>query len=280
MKIIYSNRQKFDDTVDKFKKDWFDKLHVVADFDRTLTKAFSAWKKRPSLISVLRSEGYLGEEYVKKAYELWDKYIPIEADPNIDINEKAKEMTDWRNEHLDLLVKSWLSRQDIESVIDSELIEFRNWVVDFLSILDKNSVPLVIISANWLGTDSTRLYFEKQGVLSHNVYVISNSFVWNEEWKAIWYDKRVVHTFNKWEVVLEEFPEIYSKVKDRKNVILLWDSLWDHTMADSFEYDNVLKIWFLNDKEDKLLDEYKKIYDVIVTWDWDFSVVNEILEKL
>ncbi len=280
MKIIYSDIQKFNTIIDNFKKDWLNSLHLVSDFDRTLTKAFSAWKKRSSLISVLRSEWYLWEKYSKKAYELFDYYNPIEVDPKIDIETKIKEMSTWRNKHLQLLVDTWLTRKDIETVIDSRTIEFREWVLKTLWFLSKNNVPLVIISANWLGADSTNIYFKRQWVLSDNVHIISNSFVWDDNWKAIWYDKRVVHTFNKWEVILKEFPEIYKDVRDRRNVILLWDSLWDPNMADGFPYDNILKIWFLNDKEDELLKEYKKIYDVVVTWDGDFSVVNDVIEEI
>ena len=280
MEIIYSNKQNLNKTLEKLKQDWTENLHIVADFDRTLTKAFSAWKKRPSLISVLRSDWYLWEEYSKKAYELFDYYNPIELNPNIDIAEKNKQMTNWRNKHLDLLIKSWLNQKDIESVIKSRLIEFRDWVKDFLKFLKIKNIPLVIISANWLWTDSTKLYFKNQWVLENNIHIISNSFIWDKSWKAISYDKRVVHVFNKWEVVLKNYPEIYSKIENKKNVILLWDSLWDHTMIDWFDYNNLLKIWFLNNKEDELLDEYKQRYDIIVSWDGDFSIVNEILEKI
>ena len=61
---------------------------------------------------------------------------------------------------------------------------------------------------------------------------------------------------------------------------MLWDSLWDPDMADSFDYKNLLKVWFLNDNEDELFEEYKNKYDVIVTWDWDFSAVNDVFEKI
>jgi 5'-nucleotidase len=79
---------------------------------------------------------------------------------------------------------------------------------------------------------------------------------------------------------LKEFPEIFEKIQNRKNVILLWDSLWDHHMVDGFDYENLIKIWFLNDKVDELLDEYKKRYDIVITWDWDFGVVNDIMKEI
>jgi hypothetical protein len=58
------------------------------------------------LISVLRSELYLSEEYSKEAYKLFDFYNPIEINPNISLEEKKVQMTSWWHKHLLLLVKS------------------------------------------------------------------------------------------------------------------------------------------------------------------------------
>ena len=80
---IITNEKYFLDTLSKIKSGWLQNIHILADFDRTLTKAFSQGKIRPSLISVLRSEWHLWEEYSKKAYELFDYYNPIEINPDI-----------------------------------------------------------------------------------------------------------------------------------------------------------------------------------------------------
>lgn len=275
---IIPNETYFKDLVSKIKAWGYEKLHVLADFDRTLTKCFTAWVKRWTLISVLRSEWYLSEEYTKKAYELFDYYNPIEINPNIPLEEKKKEMTIWWNKHLDLLVHSSLHKSHIDRVINSWIIEFRDGAVEFLNFLSENNIPLVIISANGLWTDSIKLFFEKNNVLTSNVYIISNSFVWWTDDIAVWYDKRVVHVFNKDETILSDFPEIHEKIENRKNVILLWDSLWDPLMIEWFEYDNLLKIWFLNEKEEELEESYRKSYDLILTWDSDFSVWEKVLK--
>lgn len=275
---IIPNETYFKDLVSKIKAWGYEKLHVLADFDRTLTKCFTAWVKRWTLISVLRSEWYLSEEYTKKAYELFDYYNPIEINPNISLSEKKKEMTIWWNKHLDLLVHSSLHKSHIDRVINSWIIEFRDGVIEFLNFLSENNIPLVIISANGLWTDSIKLFFEKNNVLTPNVYIISNSFVWWNDDIAVWYDKRVVHVFNKDETILSDFPEIHNKIENRKNVILLWDSLGDPLMIEWFEYDNLLKIWFLNEKEEELEESYRKSYDLILTWDSDFSVWEDILK--
>ena len=163
--LIYQDITKFEEVINNIKEDWFEKLHILADFDRTLTKAFSAWKKRPSLISVLRSEWYLSEEYSKEANRLYDFYSKFEVDNNISLDEKKSQMKMWRTKHFDLLVRSGLHKRDIQRVIDSKLIELREWVKEFLKFLSNNNIPLIIISANGLWTDSIKIYLEKEGYL-------------------------------------------------------------------------------------------------------------------
>ena len=146
--IIYSNKEKFLKTLELIKKDWKDKLHILADFDRTLTKNFVNWESSPSLIWVMRKWNYLGKEYSKKAYTLFNYYNPIELDPNIEIEEKKEKMLEWWSKHLDLLVKSWLNKKNIDEVINSWIIELREATNKFFDFLRINKIPLVIISAN------------------------------------------------------------------------------------------------------------------------------------
>lgn len=273
---IITDETYFQSTLNRIKEDWVNNMHVLADFDRTLTKAFYDGQMRPSLISVLRSEWYLSEEYVKEAYELHRYYYPIEIDPNIPLEKKKEEMTAWWNKHLELLVKSWLHRKDIEKIIDSWFVTFRPWIIKFLKFLKDNKIPLVIISANWLWTDSIKMFFEKNSIMWDNVDIISNSFIWDENGNAVWYDKRVIHTFNKDETVLHEYPEIFETIRNRTNVILLWDSTWDPAMIEWFEYENLLKFWFLNDKIDESMEEYKRLYDVVMTHDDDWEFLQEL----
>jgi len=278
-KIIYDTKY-INDIIKNIKKDWKKGIHIVADFDRTLTKAFVNNEPRPSLISVLRSEWILWEEYTKKAYELFNYYHPIEIDQSIPMDKRKKEMQIWWEKHLDLLIKTWLTQKDIEKALKLGKIIFREGVIDFFKVLKENNIPLIIISANGLWSDSINLFLQQNKVNLDNIFVISNKFIWDNSWRAIWYEKSVIHSFNKWETILEEFPEIYKKVKNRKNVILLGDSLWDPNMVDWFKYKNLIKIGFLNEKEDELLKDYRKKYDIIITWDWTFNFVNNLFKQL
>jgi 5'-nucleotidase len=87
-------------------------------------------------------------------------------------------------------------------------------------MLHKNNIPLVIFSASGLGYESIYYTFEKIHRLYDNIDIISNVFIWNEEGKAISVREPVIHSFNKDETVIKNFP-IYEDIKDRKNILLL-----------------------------------------------------------
>ncbi|MFC1798162.1 hypothetical protein ACFLY2_03560 [Patescibacteria group bacterium] len=44
---------------------------------------------------------------------------------------------------------------------------------------------------------------------------------WGNNEEFVSYNNPIIHSFNKDETVVEAFPQIYKKIKERKNVILL-----------------------------------------------------------
>ena len=271
MWIYYKNKENFDRLIEIFQADWNESIHILSDFDRTLTYHFVDGKKRPSIVSVLRSEGYLWEQYSKKAYELFDTYHPIEIDPNISIEVKKEKMLEWWTKHLELKVESKLHKDDISKVSNSWIIRLRKGVKELFWILNEKNIPLVIITANGLWVDSISSYLDYEKCNYKNIHIVWNQFEFGNDWFATGFKNAIVHVFNKDETALELFLEIHKKIENRKNVILLWDSLWDIGMIEWFKYKNLLKIWFLNDKQDELLEKYLENYDIVITWDTDIE---------
>jgi hypothetical protein len=81
-----------------------DQLHIIADFDRSITKAFVNGIYKSSLISVLYTEWYLSKEYQQAAQTLFEKYHPIEVDESIPLAKRKQHMQTWRVEHKQLLI--------------------------------------------------------------------------------------------------------------------------------------------------------------------------------
>lgn len=278
--IIYSDKEKVLEIMQKIKKNGVSKLHFLADFDNTLTKAFVNWKKSASMVAILRWEDKtLWEECALEDQKLFNKYHPIEFDPNVEINEKKEKMTEWWTQSLELFVKYGLNLDSLKNIASTDKIHLRDWADEMIKILNKNSIPLVIISASWFWLKSIEYYLSHRNLFFDNIDIVSNDFIWDKSWIAIDFKKPIIHSFNKDETVLENFPKIHDKIESRKNVILLGDSMWDHHMVDWFEYENLLKIWFLNYREEENLEAYKERYDIIITWDWDYKFLLDFLNE-
>jgi len=277
--IIISNSKELEKTKKQILEAGKQKLHILADFDRTLTKAFVNNEKIPSIISVLRDGNYLTKDYAKKAHELFNTYHPIEINPNISKLEKTKKMKKWWTIHFDLLIKSGLNKKDIKKVVESGKIQLRQGTSELLDFLNKNNIPLIIMSSVGLGGDSISMFLEKQGKLYNNIHIISNSFKWDKDGNAIGVKKPIIHNMNKDETSVKGLP-IYNKLKKRKNVILLGDSLSDTDMIKGFDYINLISIGFLNYDVKASLEHFKQAYDIVILNDDSMNYVNELLKEV
>lgn len=274
--IVGTNAQEI---IDKIISEWVEKLHILADFDKTLTKAYPNGKDRWSLISVLYNEWYLSEKYQKTAQWYYKHYHAIEIDETIPLEKRKSAMLERWTRHKMILIKEWLTKQYIYDAMKSENLKLRYGSELFFELLYKHNIPLIILSAGWLWTLSIEKYLENNNCMYSNISLIGNDFVWDKNDVAIDFKKPIIHSMNKDETVLKDFP-IFEKIKDRKNVILLWDSTSDTDMIKWFEYDNLLKIWFLNKDVEKNMEKYIKNYDVLITNDGNMEFVNDILKKI
>ena len=123
--IIIPDNKKLNALKKKISGKGANGLHVLADFDKTLTTAFVDGNKVQSTVAILRNEGYLTPDYPGKAQKLFEKYHPIEINPNIPLREKKKAMQGWWTSHFELLIRSGLNKSDLEKIIESGKIKLR-----------------------------------------------------------------------------------------------------------------------------------------------------------
>ena len=277
--IIISDQKKLDREMENMIRDGISNLRIISDFDRTLTKAFVKGKSRSSLLSILRDENYLTPWYPAKAQALFEHYGAIEKDPNVDIETKKKLMLERWTKHFQLLIESWLRKQDIQKAMQSENIEFREWTLWLLALSNEYNIPLVILSASWLWYDGICQYLKNFNKFYKSIHIVSNTFQRDRDGNALDIQKPIIHSFNKDAKILFNLP-FYHEIKEKKNVILLGDTIWDASMLDGFEHKNLIKVWFLNDDIDQNLEQFKKTYDIIVTGDWPLNYVNRLIKKI
>lgn len=277
--IIIPDREKLEKIKKLIAKDGAEKLHVLADFDKTLTKAFVDGKGIVSLISILRDGNYLTPDYTEKAHALYNKYHAIEIDPNISRSEKEKKMHEWWTAHFNLLIKSGLNKRDIKKAVESGKVRLRDGFDEFLQILHSFGIPLVILSASGMGTEAISMYLEKEREGYDNIYIVSNVFDWDKDGNAIGVRQPIIHSHNKFESAIKNLS-FYEKIKERKNILLLGDSIEDANMVKGFDYDNLIKVGFLNEDVENNIKKNKKSYDAIILNDGSMGYVNDLLKEL
>lgn len=278
--ILIPNQKSLEKTIKKFVQTGKNNIHILADFDNTLTKAYVNGKKVNSLISVLRDEKYLTADYPEKSYALYYKYHPIEDSHKISPTRKKRAMNEWWSKHFKLLIESGLTKKDIAQAVKSDNIRLRDGGNEFFKLLRINKIPLVIMSASGLGDESVKASLRQSRIQPNNIFIISNTLIWNKKGRMIGFKKPIIHSANKDEAEIKNFPAIWRKMKKRKNVILLGDRLGDIDMITGFAYEHLIKVGFYNHDSKENLKQFKKKFDIIVLNDSSLDYINRLIEKI
>lgn len=270
--IIFSNEKSFKSKIALMKAGGLKSLHIIADFDLTLTKHISDGKKCVPTWEVFQ----LGDDYIKEKEKLINFYQPIEHDPNVSLEVKTEKINEWWRSHLAALIKYGLTKEIINNGTLHSTMTPRQNLDTLFKFTEENDIPFLILSAG-LG-DVISEFFSMRNMLYRNMHIISNFFIFDKNGIPTGFQEDYVHSYNKHEVHLRGKP--YMKdIEGRKNVILLGDSPGDVDMDKGISHENVMKIGFLNGKEERL-EFYKSLYDVIITEDQGVDFVVELLEDL
>lgn len=261
--VIITDKERLEITIAKMRADGLNKLQVVSDFDKTLTSCFVNSRKIASLIAILRDEHYLTPDYSAKAQALYEKYHSFEHNLAIPRANREAKMQEWWSSHYELLVKCGLSKDDLVKIVQSEKIALRPGGLEFFNFLHAHDIPLLILSSAGVGIDAISLFLERFEKLTDNIFIASNAFIWDEQGRMVGVKQPIVHSLKKNYHAVKDYP-FYDKLKARKNVILLGDGIEDADMTDGFDYDNIIKIGFLNENERGELADYQNTYDILV----------------
>lgn len=255
------------------------KLHIVADFDKTITYGSNGKEKVPSFIGILRHLNILNEAYSKEAQELYELYYPMEISTTLSREEKVRAMEEWWDKHCTLLVEHGLTKDHIREAIETNVLRMREGAKEMFQWLHDHKVPTIILSANGLGDESIKEFLEYSDVSLEYVHIVSNRFVWDAEGRATEVIKPHIHTLNKTEASLKLYPEL-THMHDRTNVILLGDSIHDVDMVNGYSHDALLKVGFYNTEELDRLDIFGEVFDVLITGDGEMTPVLEMLRGI
>ncbi|XP_018426937.1 PREDICTED: cytosolic 5'-nucleotidase 3A isoform X2 [Nanorana parkeri] len=254
------------------------RLQIITDFDMTLSRFSYNGKRCPTCHNVIDNCKYVSDECRKKVNKLKDKYYAIEIDPDLTIKEKYPYMIEWYTKSHTLLLEQALQKDKLAEVVRDSDIMLKEGYETFFDKLHEHNIPVFIFSAG-LG-DVLEEAIRQAGIYYPNIKVVSNFMDFDENGVVKGFKGELIHVYNKHDGALKR-TEYFNQLKDNSNIILLGDSLGDLTMADGVpNVENILKIGFLNDKVEELLEKYMDSYDIVLVKDESLDVANSILQKI
>ncbi|CAF3121145.1 unnamed protein product [Rotaria socialis] len=261
-------------------------LHVVADFDFTLTMYEKNGVILPSTFGVIESNDQIslpdGSLLSQKAEELRLKYHPIEIDVHMDISEKLPYMIEWWRSAQSLFVLSNLTKSVMRKLVHESSMELKAGVQEFMIDLLRSETPILIFSAG-LG-DIIEIFLEKEiPEFRHNhesSHIVSNFIQYDNDGKLKGFSERLIHSFNKNEHEIHD-TSYFQTILTRPNVILLGDTLGDVGMIGGMRnLKQILRIGYLNQSTPAKLEVYKNVYDIVICDNQTFDVPNVILKAI
>jgi len=274
-RVLSKDRAVLEEKVAKLVTGGPSKLQLIFDFDYTMSRAHKAGVPVDCSWGVLENYADLPSSYTEKVKILRNQYYPIEIDPSISIEEKIPHMSQWYTKANLLLAESKVKADWFPRMVAQSNCELRDSTEVLLQTLHQSQIPLLVLSAG-VG-DLIKQILDHFNVFHDNIKIVSNFLEFDAESGAALGLKTdpCIHMFNK------KAPS-QEGLEQRKNIILIGDSLGDLRMADGIEDVNVvLSIGFLDKNVEANLPVYLDAFDVVLvddqTMNFPIAVIEDIL---
>ncbi|CAD5210649.1 unnamed protein product [Bursaphelenchus xylophilus] len=281
-KVRIKDPEKVSQKLSKIIADGFEKLLVISDFDYTFSRFRDAdggecWTTHGVFEAAAK---HVSEELVKEFDRLKTKYLKIEFDPTMSIEEKTPYMEEWWRDSHQYIIDHKFDLQTITEAVRESKVRFRDGAIDFLRCVCSHNVPLVLFSAG-IGNIIEIFLDQNMHEIPKNLHIISNMMLFDEENKCKAFTEPLIHTFNKNASVVGQERPFFHSIASRTNVLLLGDSLGDLHMDVGVEREGVaLRIGFLNFNFESLYPKYFDSYDIVLWDDQTMDVPSQIFTHI
>ena len=246
-----------------------DRLLVVSDWDRTLTRSTGEDGSDQSTCSVIANSGHLGQAFNRRYQELFERYRKIERAIDLPERVKSPHFLRWWSRQFDLLLDYKFSTQTIHRIVSENRPHLRDGARLFFETLHDRRIPLIILSAGIKEIIEARLAAD--GLPTANAVIIANTLVFDPNGIAVAYKTPLIHSLNKHNVDVPEFA-------GRHNLLLLGDTLEDIKMAACVSYSRLLSFAFPADRDHA--EPYRSVYDVVLNPEASLEPVNAVLKDI
>ena len=123
------------------------RLQFVVDFDQTLTRVHRDGLPIDCSWGVMENSPLLPADYTSRSGALKQKYLPIEHNPEMSVEEKLPHIVEWYEKTNELLQICGLKKSMIPKMVEDSSVELRDDTDLLLRRLRDDKVPVLVLSA-------------------------------------------------------------------------------------------------------------------------------------
>lgn len=250
----------------------YDNFYVVMDFDNTITtpdKGTNSW-------SILENPNFMNPKLHEVSHKLFKIYYPFELDYNLDYDTKSNYMQEWYSKNINLFYEYGLTYDIFLTCVNHADFSFRNGFKDFLNVLSKHHIPVIVLSAG-IGNVIYEL-FKLNDLLYDNLHIISNFIKFDKTGAMLPFNDVIIHSCNK---CLDTLPiNFRNDISRKEHALLFGDLIEDLNMLSKDELKNSLSFGFLENEVENNFELYKEHFDVVLTDNSSFYDVRNVLNNV
>lgn len=231
---------------------------VICDFDRTITEANSG-----TTWGIFTNNELITPKLHEESGKLYNHYWPIEKDTKVDFKLKCRLMRKWAITEASLFGKYGINQKLFYEIIDQDdTIKIRKDFIDFITLINKLNIKFYIVSGGIF--DVIKYVLEKHNILFDNISIISNHLDFTNDYVS-GIKGEVIHSCNKNIISLP--------ICDHEHGLLFGDLPGDRLIGEKYD---TIDIGFSNNMS---IEEYNKIFDIVLSGNSSFTNVGKLLLK-
>lgn len=249
----------------RFATSGADDLHLVFDFDRTLTVSKADTNEDITTWHIMQK--HLPPEGQASYQHFFDVYRPMEREGRMRLDEAIA----WWSQILDLFVHHKVDMGEVENDFLSK-VTIRPGTEELFTLTESLNIPTVILSAGI--KDIIKMWAKAYGI--HPSVILSTGLILDEGSRVTgWDESTLVHTLNKKEMGHAELSRLRTI---RPLAVLIGDAVSDADMVDGQE--SVLRVLVHNPRPDEDPDIHPLQQFDLMSTTGDFRPLTQLLEQI
>ena len=247
--LLHAHEPTTEQKRESIVRDGLHNLHVVLDFDHTITAYLS-----PSGNGELCHEchdvlqhGPYSPDQRRRSFR-----ADIDAVWSDQREGRLGHISEWWLRFHGAIISHGLTRDDVREAVAASNSVLRPGAVELLGWLRKHGVRTTIVSAG-VSTVIEEILRRNCIELHEHAQVLANVPVWNEKGVAVAFEEPLIHSRNKPEVLQmmglgTKGRAVLNADKDVQNVVLAGNSIGDATILNSLDHRHSLSFGFLHEE--------------------------------